>query len=125
MMQNFNVCTWTSTTCLICHEWLRDRFFFNDFHRKYLIFPKHYNLIIYITGPCSPSGPRFTMKPLARGFEPPHPHKQLPSKKKKKKNYIHFTQLNRTQMILKKKKSQMIVTTKIMEDFNYGYRWHY
>ena len=33
------------------------------------------------TGHCSPSGTRFTMKPLARGFEPPHPHKQLPNKK--------------------------------------------
>ena len=34
------------------------------------------------TGHCSPSGTRFTMKPLARGFEPPHPHKQLPRKEK-------------------------------------------
>ena len=30
------------------------------------------------------------MKPLAQGFEPPHPHKQLPTQKKKKKRFLNF-----------------------------------
>ena len=45
--------------------------------RKYIILALLNN---DTTGPCSPSGIRFTMKPLARGFEPPHLNKQLPRK---------------------------------------------